>query len=137
MPGEGEKTVVLFDGVCNLCSATVQFILRRDPQGRFRFASQQSAVGQRLLAQHQIRAEEALADSVVVMEGGRVWLESDAVLHILYRLDGVWRLGAGLRVLPKPWRDKAYRWMARHRYRIFGKRQTCWTPRPEFAERFL
>jgi predicted DCC family thiol-disulfide oxidoreductase YuxK len=88
------KTLVLFDGVCNLCNGTVQFIIRHDKAGRFQFASQQSEAGQRILQQHGIPTEAALADSVVVIEEGRVWLESDAALHILYRL-GV--CGASLR----------------------------------------
>lgn len=82
------KTVVLFDGVCNLCHRTVQFILRHDKSQRFVFASQQSEVGQQLLRRYGIPTETALADSVVVVEEGRVWLESDAALHILYRLGG-------------------------------------------------
>lgn len=83
------KTVVLFDGVCNLCHRSVQFILRHDRAQRFVFASQQSEVGQQLLRQYGVPTEAALADSLVVIEGARVWLESDAALHILYRLGGV------------------------------------------------
>lgn len=129
--------MVLFDGVCNLCNGTVQFILRHDPQGQFRFASQQSEAGQRLLARHGISASNALADSVVVIEGDRVWLESDAALHILHRLGRGWGVLYLLRWLPKPLRDAVYRWVARHRYRIFGKREACPMPSAEFAGRFL
>lgn len=129
--------MVLFDGVCNLCNGTVQFILRHDPQGQFCFASQQSEVGQRLLAQHGIPASNALANSLVVIEGDRVWLESDAVLHILHRLGRVWSVLYLLRWLPKPLRDAAYRWLAHNRYHIFGKREACLVPPPEFAGRFL
>ncbi|GIW36138.1 MAG: thiol-disulfide oxidoreductase [Meiothermus sp.] len=131
------KVIVLFDGLCNLCNSTVQFIIRHDPSGRFRFASQQSEIGQKLLAQHNISTAQALADSVVVLEGDKVWLESDAVFHILYRLGGIWSIPAVLWFLPKRLRDWAYRRVAKHRYRIFGKREHCMVPTPELKQRFL
>ena len=136
-PKSVEKTVVLFDGVCNLCNSTVQFILRHDSEGQFRFASQQSEAGRRLLAEHGIPASDALADSVVVIEGERVWLESDAALHILYRIGGVWSFPYIFRWLPKSFRDAVYRWVARNRYRIFGKRESYMIPTPELRSRFL
>ncbi|MBO1436052.1 thiol-disulfide oxidoreductase DCC family protein [Meiothermus sp. CFH 77666] len=131
------KVIVLFDGVCNLCNRTVQFIIRHDPSGRFRFASQQSEVGQKLLAQHNIPISQALADSVVVLEGDKVWLESDAVFHILYRLGGVWRIPALLWFLPKRLRDWVYRRVTKNRYRVFGKLERCMVPTPELKQRFL
>lgn len=131
------KTIVLFDGVCNLCNGTVQFILWHDPDRRFQFASQQSEAGQRLLAQHGISTAQALADSVVVLEGPRVYLESDAALHILYRLGGVWGLLYLFRWVPKPLRDRIYRWIARNRYRLFGRRDSCMVPTPALSSRFL
>lgn len=131
------KTLVLFDGVCNLCNSTVQFIIRHDKSGRFQFASQQSEVGQRILRQHRIPTEAALADSVVVIEGGQVWLESDAALHILYRLGGVWRIPALLRWVPKGLRDWVYRLIAKNRYRLFGRLERCMVPTPELKKRFL
>ena len=131
------KTVVLFDGVCNLCNSTVQFILRHDRAERFQFASQQSAAGQKLLEQHNLKASDALAESVVVIEGEKVWLESDAAFHILYRLGGIWSVPAVLWFLPKPLRDWGYRLIAKNRYRIFGKRDSCMIPTPELRRRFL
>ncbi|MFC6919428.1 thiol-disulfide oxidoreductase DCC family protein [Meiothermus taiwanensis] len=131
------KTVVLFDGVCNLCHRTVQFILRHDKSQRFVFASQQSEVGQQLLRRYGIPTETALADSVVVVEEGRVWLESDAALHILYRLGGVWRIPALLRWVPKGLRDWVYRLIAKNRYRLFGRLERCMMPTPELKKRFL
>ncbi len=128
---------MLFDGVCNLCNGTVRFILERDPRGRFRFAAQQSEAGQELLREHGLLERGGLADSVVVLEGGRVYLESDAALHILRRLGGVWRLAYALWVIPKPLRDRVYRLVARHRYRIFGRREQCMVPTPELKRRFL
>ncbi|WP_276957891.1 thiol-disulfide oxidoreductase DCC family protein [Allomeiothermus silvanus] len=131
------KTIVLFDGVCNLCNGVVQFILRHDPQERFLFASQQSEAGQRLLAEHGIKAAQALAESVVVLEDNRVYLESDAALYILHRLGGVWGWAYIFRWIPRPWRDWVYRWVARHRYRIFGRRESCMVPTPALRGRFL
>ncbi|RDI96272.1 thiol-disulfide oxidoreductase DCC family protein [Meiothermus sp. QL-1] len=128
-------TVVLFDGVCNLCNGVVRFILRHDPEGRFRFAAQQSEVGQALLRRYGLGGTP-LADSVVVIEGNRVYLESDAALAILRRLPGYAWLYA-LRHLPRPLRDGLYRLVARHRYRIFGRQEACWRPTPELKERFL
>ena len=131
------KTVVLFDGVCNLCNSTVQFVIRHDKAGRFQFASQQSAAGQRLLEQHNLLAKEGLANSVVVIEGEKVWLESDAAFHILYRLGGVWSIPAVLWFLPKPFRDWVYQIVAKNRYAMFGKRDSCMIPTPELKSRFL
>ncbi len=131
------QVIVLFDRVCNLCNRTVQFIIRHDPQGRFCFASQQSEAGQRLLALHRIPASQALADSVVVIEGEKVWLESDAIFHILYRLGGFWSIPAVLWFLLKRLRDWGYRWLAQNRYRLFGKRESCMVPTPELKQRFL
>ncbi|WP_018465426.1 thiol-disulfide oxidoreductase DCC family protein [Calidithermus timidus] len=127
------KTIVLFDGVCNLCNGIVRFIVRCDPQGRFRFASQQSEVGRELLRKHGLLE----AQSIVVLEGGRVYLESDAALHIFYRLGGAWRLLCALRVIPKPLRDRAYRFVAGKRYRLFGRLEQCATPTPELRRRCL
>ncbi|MDX2007487.1 MAG: thiol-disulfide oxidoreductase DCC family protein [Meiothermus sp.] len=131
------KTVVLFDGVCNLCNSTVQFILRHDKAERFQFASQQSAAGQRLLGAHGLLGQDALAESVVVVEGDKVWLESDAAFHILYRLGGVWSIPAVLWFLPKGLRDWGYRLIAKNRYKLFGKRDSCMIPTPELRRRFL
>jgi predicted DCC family thiol-disulfide oxidoreductase YuxK len=129
--------IVLFDGVCNLCNRTVRFIIRHDSRARFQFASQQSAAGRRLLRQHGIPTSAGLAGGVVVIEGERVWLDSDAIFRILYRLGGVWSIPAALRFFPKPLRDWAYRLIARNRYRIFGRLERCMVPTPELKKRFL
>jgi predicted DCC family thiol-disulfide oxidoreductase YuxK len=132
---EPAHPIVLFDGVCNLCSASVQFILRRDSGARFRFASLQSAAGQELLARLGIDSQGI--DSVVVIEGDRWFKESDAALRVAWHLGGPWRLLTVLRLIPRPLRDRAYRLIARNRYRWFGKKETCWLPTPELQGRFL
>ncbi|HEV8582991.1 MAG TPA: thiol-disulfide oxidoreductase DCC family protein [Thermoanaerobaculia bacterium] len=127
--------VLLFDGVCNLCNGSVQFIIRRDPQARFRFASLQSAVGQLYLEELQV--DRQAIDSVILVEGDRWYKESDAALGVVRILGGPWRALGVLRLIPRPLRDRLYRLIARNRYRWFGKREACWLPTPELRERFL
>jgi predicted DCC family thiol-disulfide oxidoreductase YuxK len=127
--------IVLFDGVCNLCSGAVQFIIRRDPAGRFRFASLQSPLGEELLARFGI--DPGLLDSVILVEGDRWSKESDAALRVARGLGGAWKALAILRVIPRPIRDAVYRLIARNRYRWFGKKESCWLPTPELRGRFL
>ncbi len=127
--------IVLFDGVCNLCSGSVQFILRRDPAGAFRFASLQSDLGQRLLTERGL--DPKALDSVVVVDGDRFYRESDAALRIARDLKGAWKALTVFRLIPRPVRDWAYRLIARNRYSWFGKAETCWLPTPELRGRFL
>lgn len=127
--------ILLFDGVCNLCSGAVQFVIRRDPEARFRFASLQSAVGQRYL--DELPIDRQALDSVILVEGGRWYGESDAVLRMARHLGGAWKALAVFRLIPRPVRDWAYRLVARHRYRWFGKKESCWLPTPELRRRFL
>jgi len=127
--------VVLFDGVCNLCSGSVQLIIERDPEARFRFASLQSEAGQRLQAEHGIDPQDL--NSVLLIEDGRWFKESDAALRIAGRLRGAWRLLAAFRLVPRPLRDLVYRFIARNRYRWFGKTESCWLPTPDLRSRFL
>ena len=129
------SSVILFDGVCNLCNGFVQFVIRRDPAARFQFAALQSAAGQALLAAHQLPAP-AEPESIVLVEGGRAYTHSGAVLRILRRLPG-WGWLYAFRVLPRVLRDAVYRWVARHRYRWFGREETCMMPTPELRARFL
>ena len=133
--GDSPHPVVLFDGVCNLCNGSVQFILKRDPRGRFRFASLQSETGRSLMAEHGLDPD--VLSSVLLVEDGRVWRESSAALRIARHLPGGWKLLRVFAVVPRPLRDAVYRWIARNRYRWFGKTETCWLPTPELRERFL
>ena len=131
---------ILFDGVCNLCNGFVQFVIRHDARGQFRFAALQSAAGQALLAAHaQPLTPAALANpvSVLLVADSRVYSHSAAVLRIAGLLGGVWRLAAVGWLLPGPWRDALYRFVARHRYRWFGRQESCWLPTPALKARFL
>ncbi|MGE3539396.1 MAG: thiol-disulfide oxidoreductase DCC family protein [Candidatus Tectimicrobiota bacterium] len=130
-----DTPVILFDGVCHLCQASVQFVIARDPQARLRFASLQSPVGQRLLAARAL--DRQALDSVVLLEGSRYWTESDAALRIARYLTGCWPALGVLRLIPRPWRNALYRWIARHRYAWFGQSTTCMLPTPDLRRRFL
>ena len=135
-PPENEReAVVLFDGVCSLCNGVVDFIIRRDRQKRFRFASLQSPTGRRLAEECGLAAD-ALS-TLVLMEGGRCYTHSEAVLRIVRHLQFPWRLACGFRVAPRYVRDAAYRVVARHRYRWFGRRETCRVATAAERERFL
>ena len=139
MPPSAPITI-LFDGVCNLCNGFVQFVIRHDTAGRFRFAALQSAAGQALLAaagRPELADTAADPDSVLVVEEGRVYTHSTAVLRIAGHLGGVWHAAAVGWLLPRAWRDALYRYVARHRYRWFGRQESCLLPTPALRARFL
>lgn len=127
--------ILLFDGVCNLCQSSVQWVIARDPEGRFRFASLQSDAGRALLAKHQLPLDAL--DTVVLVAGDAHWTKSDAGLEIARRLGGLWTFAPILKLVPRPLRDLAYDWVARNRYARWGKRDACWLPSPELRARFL
>ena len=131
--------LILFDGVCNLCNGFVQFVIEHDPAGRFRFAALQSVAGQAVLAAHGLDANAVATepDSVLLEQDGQLYSHSDAVLRIARELGGPWRLLLAGYVLPRAWRDAAYRLVARNRYRWFGRQESCWLPTPELKARFL
>jgi predicted DCC family thiol-disulfide oxidoreductase YuxK len=132
------QAVVLFDGVCNLCTWAVQFIIKHDPEGYFRFASLQSEYAQSLLRAHGVNITlDGRDDTVALIEDGRVYTHSDAGLRIARHLTGPVRLAAVLIVLPRFVRDAVYRLIARSRYHVFGRQDVCWMPTPELKARFL
>lgn len=127
--------IILFDAECVLCSANAQFILRHDRAHRFRLAAMQGEVGAALFRRHGI--DPADPDTIIVVDGDHALRDSDAVIAIYAGLGWPWRVAAGARIVPRALRDPVYRWVARHRYRLFGKRATCWLPHPEDADRVL
>ncbi len=127
--------IVLFDGVCNLCHESVNFIIDRDPQQQFRFASLQSEVGEKLLAQYELPT--VYLRSLVLVEGHRVFTKSTAALKIARRLDGLWPLCYIFIVFPPAIRDFFYDIVARNRYRFFGKSNACRYPTAADRARFL
>lgn len=127
--------IILFDAQCVLCSANAQFIPKHDRLARYRLASMQGAVGAALFRQHGI--DPANPDTILLIEGGRVLRDSEAVIAIYTGLGWPWRIaGLGL-LVPRALRDPVYHWIARNRYRLFGRRETCWVPAAEYAERVL
>lgn len=129
--------IVLFDGVCNLCSGSVRFILERDPDAYFRFASIQSDAGVELMRKHDIALPEGDPSSIVVVEDGRAYQRSTAALRIVKHLKMPWKLLYGFVVFPRFLRDAVYDFVARNRYRWFGKKDVCMVPTPELRARFL
>lgn len=127
--------LVIFDGVCNLCEASVNFIIARDPQAIFRFVPSQTPLGRALQEHYRINTESL--DTVVLIRDGRVYTESTAAAEIAREFDGPWRWLAAIRYVPRPLRDGVYRLIARNRYRWFGRKQVCLIPTPELRARFL
>ena len=125
--------MLLFYGVCNLCNASVRFIVERDPAGRFQFAPLQSAAARRLLA----AAPQPVPDSLVLVENGRLFTRSTAALRVARGLRFPWPLTFVFVAVPRPLRDWAYDIVARHRYRWFGRRDVCMVPTTELRSRFL
>ena len=138
--------IVLYDGVCGLCNRLVQFILRRDPAGIFRFSSLQSALAAEVLARHGANSQDLDTVYVVVeygQHGERVLPRSDAIIFVLRQLGTsdramFWRISASLlQLVPAPLRDWGYRLVARNRYRVFGRSDICILPAPANRDRFL
>lgn len=131
----GESPLIVFDAMCVLCSANAAFVLRHDRAGHFRLTAMQSEAGMR--AYRRFGIDPADPDTLIVVTGDRALRDSDAVLFIWSKLARPWRWLALFRIVPPMLRDPVYRWIARHRYRLFGKRQTCWLPDPDQAKRIL
>jgi predicted DCC family thiol-disulfide oxidoreductase YuxK len=125
--------IVLFDDVCSLCNASVQFIISRDLRSVFRFASLQGETGKVLREKFGVPE----VDSLVLLENGRYYTKSSAALRICRRLAGVWKLFYIFWLVPKPLRDYIYDFVAKHRYEWFGKRDHCLIPTPDIRARFL
>jgi predicted DCC family thiol-disulfide oxidoreductase YuxK len=134
-PPTDEHPVILFDGVCNLCSGFVNFVIARDKQARFRFAAVQSAVGRQILAELGRPLDDW--DSNVLLDHGAAYVKSAAFLRIVQQLSGAWPVLALGRVLPLALRDWLYDRVARNRYRLFGQRPSCMIPAPDIRARFL
>jgi predicted DCC family thiol-disulfide oxidoreductase YuxK len=129
------SATILFDGVCNLCNGSVQFVVARDPSARYRFASLQSPAAASLLRDAGVTSP--LPDSIVLVEGDRVYVRSTAILRILRRLRFPWPLAFALIAVPPFIRDRVYDFVAARRYRWFGRRDVCMIPTPELERRFL
>ena len=126
---------ILFDGVCNFCNASINLIIDRDSKGIFKFAALQSEVGQELLKKFGLKTSDF--DSIVAIEGDKVYQKSDAALEIARRMDGIWKFFYVFKIIPPFLRNPIYDLVARNRYRIFGRTDACRIPTPELKARFL
>ncbi len=129
------QNILLFDGVCNLCNGTVQFILKRDKKARIYFASLQSEQGQALLQKFNLPTQTL--STVVYVRGEKCLIKSTAVLYILKDLGGWWQLLFSFIIVPRFLRDVVYSFIARNRYKWFGRQESCMMPTPDLKSRFL
>ena len=129
------KTVIIFDGICNFCNGSVNFIIARDPEGKFNFAPMQGESAKVLMKQHGIDTPDL--DTFLLIKDGKLYQRTDAALEIAKDLTGYWKYFQVFRFVPAPLRDVFYRIFARNRYKLFGKREVCMVPTPEIRQRFL
>ena len=130
-----EKPLLLFDGICNLCNSSVQFIIRHDPEQKFLFASLQSDKGQEILKELGLNAKEF--NSLILIENGKAYMRSTGALRIARHLSGLWKFLYIFIIIPSFIRDFLYNFVAHNRYRFFGKKDHCMIPTPELKARFL
>jgi len=133
--GSQNHPVILFDGVCNLCNASVNFVIRYDPHKKFKLSSLQSDQGKKLLTENHF--DSAYNESIILVMNGSVYRKSHAVLEIAKHLSGPWKFLRIFRVIPYSLLDIIYDLVARYRYKIFGKRKECRIPTPDLMDRFL
>jgi len=127
--------ILLFDGVCNLCNGFVQFVIKRDPQAKFRFAALQSEEGQQLLKHYNLPIDDIF--SVILIENEKIHFRSSAALRMLRHLSGAWSWLYGFIIVPRFIRDFVYKFIAQNRYKWFGEKEQCMIPTPELKSRFL
>ncbi|THE14816.1 thiol-disulfide oxidoreductase DCC family protein [Bacillus timonensis] len=126
--------IILFDGVCNFCNSSVQFILKKDSKQMYQFASLQSETGKSLLKKYGIPED---INSFVLIEGDQHFTKSTAALRVCRNLSGAYRFLSIFRLIPAPIRDIFYHIIANNRYKWFGKQESCMLPSPEVRKRFL
>jgi predicted DCC family thiol-disulfide oxidoreductase YuxK len=133
---ENNKKIILFDGVCNLCNSSVQFVIKRDKKDVFRYAALQSEIGQQLVNQRHI--DTSKVDSIILIEPNvAYYTKSDAALEIAQDLGGLWKLTTVFTWIPTSIRNGIYDFIAKNRYKWFGKQESCMIPTPELKAKFL
>lgn len=135
MPKSDEYQIILFDGVCNFCNSSINFIIDHDPEKHFKFAPLQSDFGQKILRQFNKNTEDF--DSVILLKNNQLYQKSAAALEITKHLSGFWKYLAIFGILPNFILNFFYDIVAKNRYRIFGKSDACRMPTPDLKERFL
>lgn|SRR5690554_1623709 len=135
MVDDNNYKVILFDGVCNLCNSTINFVIKKDKRNIFKFATLQSETGQTLL--NKLKIDSLETDSIVLVDGEKSYVKSTAALKIARNLSGVYPLLYAFLILPKFIRDRIYDYVAKNRYKWFGKKDSCMLPTPELEAKFL
>lgn len=132
---KNKKMTVLFDGVCNFCNASINFVIDRDKKGVFKFAALQSDIGQEILKKYGLK--QTNFDSIILEKEGKIYQKSDAALEIVRNMDGLWKVFYIFKIIPSFLRNPVYNLIAKNRYRIFGRTDACRIPTPELKARFL
>tara|TARA_R110002072_G_scaffold118631_1_gene250829 strand:+ start:254776 stop:255183 length:408 start_codon:yes stop_codon:yes gene_type:complete len=132
---KSEHKIILFDGVCNLCNSTVVRVIKNDKSDLFRFTTLQGAVGQVIVTEHGI--DTAKTDSIILIDNKKAFTKSTAALRIAKDLSGAYPLLYGFIIIPKPIRDWVYDYIAKNRYKWYGKKDSCMIPTPELKKKFL
>lgn len=132
---QNKKNIIFFDGVCNLCNGAVTFIIKRDKKNQFHFASLQSEFARDFLSGYPELPPDL--DSIVYVEGGKMYYKSIAAIKIALKLGGIYKMALIFRVLPRKLSNWLYDYIARNRYKWFGKRESCMVPDPSLQSRFL
>ncbi|MCE2773592.1 MAG: DCC1-like thiol-disulfide oxidoreductase family protein [Bacteroidetes bacterium] len=127
--------IILFDGVCNFCNNSINLVIRKDKRDYFRFAPLQSEAGKILTAKFNI--DTTKTDSVLLIENDALYSKSTAALRIARKMDGLFPLCYALIIIPKFLRDPIYDYIAKRRYRWFGKKESCMIPTPEIRKKFI
>ncbi len=130
-----EQPIILFDGICNFCNSTVNFVIKRNKKIIIRFAAMQTEAGQKLLKEYDLPADDM--QSFIFIEKGKAYTQSKGALKVCRYLSGLWPLCYGLIIVPGFIRDGIYNWIAKNRYKWFGVRQECMIPTTGIKERFL
>ena len=135
MTSNADGPILLFDGVCNLCTGVVRFVIRRDPGKRFRFASLQSPQAVEILGAEAPQQDRL--ETMILVDDNQIYRKSTAALLTTKKLNGLWPALSILLIIPRPIRDACYDWIGRRRYRMFGMRDECWLPDIDVQDRFL
>lgn len=130
-----DRPILIFDGVCVLCSRSANFILRHDKQDTFRLLAAQTPVGQAIYKHYNLNPTDF--ETMILLADGRPWLKSESIIRTAALLGFPWSCAKILRIIPRALRDRGYEWIARNRFKIFGRRETCYLPTIEARGRFL
>ncbi|MDQ2863749.1 MAG: thiol-disulfide oxidoreductase DCC family protein [Bacteroidota bacterium] len=128
-------SIILFDGVCNLCNGAVQFVIKRDKKNQFLFASLQSVEGRKILTENNLSSDKLY--SIILVEDGKIYDRSTAALRVVKKLGGFWQFFYGFIIVPEFIRNGVYNFIAKNRYRWFGRKDECMIPTPELKSKFL